>query len=39
MEQQSFAEMEYTHKKRKPRRGKFLERTDGLIRGRSWRRA
>ena len=31
MDQKSFADLEYDHKKRKTRREKFLERMDGLI--------
>lgn len=35
MEQKTFADLEYDHKKRKTRREKFLERMDGLI---PWKR-
>jgi len=35
MDQRTFAEAEYDHKKRKTRREKFLERMDGLI---PWKR-
>ena len=39
MNQPTFADLDYESKKRKTRREKFLERMDGLSRGKSWKSA
>ena len=39
MDQPTFGDLEYTHKKHRTRREKFLERLEGLVPCSGWRRA